>query len=47
MGLILIILKDKILAQNIVANFYVPMVFMNSIGSSVLILLVEDIIQKK
>ena len=46
MGLILIILKDKILAQNIVANFYVPMVFMNSIGSSVLILLVEDIIQK-
>ena len=46
MGLILIILKDKILAQNIVANFYVPMVFMNSIGASVLILLVEDIIQK-
>ena len=46
MGLILIILKDKILAQNIVVNFYVPMVFMNSIGSSVLILLVEDIIQK-
>ena len=46
MGLILIILKDKILAQNIVANFYVPMVFMNCIGSSVLILLVEDIIQK-
>ncbi|WP_338993618.1 sensor histidine kinase [Fusobacterium animalis] len=46
MGLILIILKDKILAQNIVTNFYVPMVFMNSIGSSVLILLVEDIIQK-
>lgn len=46
MGLILIILKDKILAQNIVANFYVPMVFMNSIGSSVLILLIEDIIQK-
>ena len=46
MGLILIILKDKILAQNIVANFYVPMVFMNSIGSTVLILLVEDIIQK-
>ena len=46
MGLILIILKDKILAQNIVANFYVHMVFMNSIGSSVLILLVEDIIQK-
>ena len=46
MGLILIILKDKILAQNIVANFYVPMVFMNSIGSSVFILLVEDIIQK-
>lgn len=46
MGLILIILKDKILAQNIVTNFYVPMVFMNSIGASVLILLVEDIIQK-
>ena len=46
MGLILIILKDKILAQNIVANFYVPMVFMNSIGASVLILIVENIIQK-
>lgn len=46
MGLILIILKDKILAKNIVANFYIPMVFMNSIGASVLILIVEDIIQK-
>lgn len=46
MGLILILLKDKILAQNIVKNFYIPMVFMNSIGASVLILIVEDIIQK-
>ena len=46
MGLILILLKDKFLAQNIVTSFYVPMVFMNSIGASVLILIVEDIIQK-
>ncbi|WP_427169609.1 sensor histidine kinase [Fusobacterium nucleatum] len=46
MGLILILLKDKILAQNIVRSFYVPMVLMNSIGASVLILIVEDIIQK-
>ena len=46
MGLILLIHKDKVLAQNIVASFYVPMVFMNSIGASVLILIVEDIIQK-
>ena len=46
MGLILIIHKDKVLAQNIVASFYIPMVFMNSIGASVLILIVEDIIQK-
>ncbi|WP_338982844.1 sensor histidine kinase [Fusobacterium nucleatum] len=46
MGLILILLKDKILAQNIVTSFYIPMVLMNSIGASVLILIVEDIIQK-
>ena len=46
MGLILLIHKDKVLAQNIVASFYIPMVFMNSIGASVLILIVEDIIQK-
>jgi len=46
MGLILLIHKDKVLAQNIVASFYVHMVFMNSIGASVLILIVEDIIQK-
>ncbi|EGQ79663.1 autolysin sensor kinase [Fusobacterium animalis ATCC 51191] len=46
MGLILIILKNKILAQNIVKSFYIPMVFMNSIGASVLILIVENIIQK-
>jgi len=46
MGLILIIHKDKVLAQNIVASFYIPMVFMNSFGTSVLILIVEDIIQK-
>ena len=46
MGLILLIHKDKILAQNIVASLYIPMVFMNSIGASVLILIVEDIIQK-
>ena len=46
MGLILIIHKDKVLAQNIVASFYIPMVFMNSFGASVLILIVEDIIQK-
>ena len=46
MGLILLIHKDKVLAQNIVASFYIPMVFMNSIGASALILIVEDIIQK-
>lgn len=46
MALILLIQKDKILAQSIVKNFYIPMVFMNSVGASVLILLVEDIIQK-
>lgn len=46
MGLILILLIDKILAQNIVTSFYIPMVLMNSIGASVLILIVEDIIQK-
>ena len=46
MGLILLIHKDKVLAQNIVASFYIPMVFMNSFGTSVLILIVEDIIQK-
>ena len=46
MSLILLIHKDKVLAQNIVASFYVPMVFMNSIGASGLILIVEDIIQK-
>ena len=46
MALILLIQKDKALAQSIVKNFYIPMVFMNSVGASVLILLVEDIIQK-
>ena len=46
MALILLIQKDKILAQSIVKNFYIPMVFMNSVGAAVLILLVEDIIQK-
>ena len=46
MALILVIQKDKILAQSIVKNFYIPMVFMNSVGAAVLILLVEDIIQK-
>jgi len=34
------------LSQSIVKNFYIPMVFMNSVGASILILLVEDIIQK-
>ena len=46
MALILLIQKDKALAQSIVKNFYIPMVFMNSVGAAVLILLVEDIIQK-
>ena len=46
MALILLIQKDKILAQSIVKNFYIPMVFMNSVGAAILILLVEDIIQK-
>ena len=46
MALILVIQKDKILAQSIVKNFYIPMVFMNSVGAAILILLVEDIIQK-
>ena len=46
MALILLIQKDKVLAQSIVKNFYIPMVFMNSVGAAVLILLVEDIIQK-
>ena len=46
MALILVIQKDKVLAQSIVKNFYIPMVFMNSVGAAVLILLVEDIIQK-
>ena len=46
MALILVIQKDKVLAQSIVKNFYIPMVFMNSVGASILILLVEDIIQK-
>ena len=46
MALILLIQKDKALAQSIVKNFYIPMVFMNSVGAAILILLVEDIIQK-
>ena len=46
MALILLIQKDKVLAQSIVKNFYIPMVFMNSVGAAILILLVEDIIQK-
>ena len=46
MALILLIQKDKALAQSIVKNFYIPMVFMNSVGAAVLILLVEDILQK-
>ena len=46
MALILLIQKDKALAQSIVKNFYIPMVFMNSVGAAILILLVEDILQK-
>ncbi|WP_074016915.1 sensor histidine kinase [Fusobacterium massiliense] len=46
MMFILIFLKNKDLAQNIVKNFYIPMVMMNAIGASILILIVEDIIEK-
>ena len=46
MALILLIQKDKALSQSIVKNFYSPMVFRNSGGAAILILLVEDIIQK-
>ena len=46
MMFILIFVKNKDLAQNIVKNFYIPMVMMNAIGASILILIVEDIIEK-
>lgn len=46
MFLILIMSDDYLWAKNIVSNIYVPMVFTNAIGISILILIVQDIIEK-
>ncbi|WP_022819791.1 histidine kinase [Fusobacterium russii] len=46
MFLILIMSKDYLWAKNIVSNIYVPMVFTNAIGISILILIVQDIIEE-
>lgn len=46
MLLILIMSDDYLWAKNIVSNIYVPMVFTNAIGISILILIVQDIIEK-
>lgn len=46
MALILLLADDYNLARNIVSNIYIPMVFTNAIGISILILIVQDIIEK-
>nr|WP_241634782.1 sensor histidine kinase [Fusobacterium gastrosuis] len=46
MGLILLLAKDYIFAKNIVNNIYLPMVFTNALGISILILIVQDIHEK-
>lgn len=46
MGLILLLSDDYILAKNIVSNIYIPMVLANAFGISILILIVQDIVEK-
>lgn len=46
MGLILLLSDDYILAKNIVSNIYIPMVFTTSLGISILVLIVQDIVEK-
>lgn len=46
MFLILVMSHDYSWAKNIVSNIYIPMVFTNAVGISILILIVQDIIEK-
>lgn len=46
MLLILIMSDDFLWAKNIVSNIYIPMVLTNAVGISILILIVQDIVEK-
>lgn len=47
MLLILLLTHDKVLAQDIVKNLYLPMVLINGIGISIVIIITEGILEEK